>query len=43
MPTAGWYIEITLQCSGIRENFLLLHIILNMENDTLFVSKAKIQ
>ena len=43
MPTAGWYIEITLQFSGIRKNFLLLHIILNMENDTLFVSKAKIQ
>ena len=43
MPTAGWYIEITLQCSGIREKFLLLHIILIMENDTLFVSKAKIQ
>ena len=43
MPTAGWHIEIILQCSGIREKFLLLHIIFNMENVTLFVSKAKIQ
>ena len=36
MPTAGWYIEIILQCSGIREKFLLLHIIFNRENVTLY-------